>query len=188
MLSPYPAGVVTLILPVIAPARTLALIRVADETVKLVAAAPPKLTALASVKFVPVIVTTVPTGPLVGVKPVTVGAGTTVKVPLLSPYPAGVVTLILPVTAPAGTVSVIWVGELRVKGLPSVPPKLTAVAPLKFVPVTVTTVPTGPLVGVKPVIVGAETRVKLPLLSPYPAGVVTLILPLTAPAGTVAVI
>jgi hypothetical protein len=35
-----------------------------------------------------------------------------------------------------------------------VPLNVTAVAPVKFVPVIVTLVPTGPVVGVKPVIVG----------------------------------
>ena len=46
-------------------------------TVKLLAGVEPKLTAVAPVKPVPVIVTTVPpaTGPEVGLRPETVGAG-----------------------------------------------------------------------------------------------------------------
>src|SRR3989442_1377873 len=55
---------------------------VADVTVK-VAALPLNVTAVAPVKFVPLIVTLVPTPPLVGVKLAIVGAGTTVKVAAL---------------------------------------------------------------------------------------------------------
>ena len=46
---------------------------VADVTVKVVAFTPLNATAVAPVKFVPLIVTLVPTGQLVGVKPVIVG-------------------------------------------------------------------------------------------------------------------
>ena len=51
---------------------------VALTTVKFVAAVVPKSTAVAPVKPVPVIVTNVPpaAGPLVGLRPVTVGAAT----------------------------------------------------------------------------------------------------------------
>ena len=64
--------------------------------------------------------------------------------------------------------------------------KVTAVAPVKFVPLIVTLVPTGPLVGVKLVIVGAGITVKLLVLVVVPPGVVTLSGPVVAPAGTVA--
>jgi hypothetical protein len=64
---------------------------------------------------------------------------------------------------------------------------VTAVAPVKFVPLMVTLVPTGPLAGAKLVIVGgALTTVKLFVLVAVPAGVVTLSGPVVAPAGTVA--
>ena len=63
---------------------------------------------------------------------------------------------------------------------------LTAVAPVKFVPLIVTLVPTGPPVGVKLVIVGGLTTVKLLALVAVPPGVVTLSGPVVAPAGTVA--
>jgi len=57
-------------------------------------------------KFVPVIVTAVPTGPDVTDSFVIFGAGTTVKlIPLLATPPA--VTMTLPVVAPLGTVTVI---------------------------------------------------------------------------------
>jgi hypothetical protein len=149
-LSPNPAGVVTRILPVAAPAGTVAVTCVAEFTVNGVAATPPKLTAVAPVKFVPVIVTTVPAGPLAGVKLATTGSvEETVKFVALSPNPAGVVTRTLPVTAPAGTVAVICVAEFTVMVIAAAPPKLTPVAPVKFVPVIVTTAPAGPLAGVK---------------------------------------
>ena len=44
-------------------------------TVKLMAGAPPKVTAVAPVKLVPLMVTTVPVPPLLGVKEVIVGSG-----------------------------------------------------------------------------------------------------------------
>ena len=71
--------------------------------------------------------------------------------------------------------------------LAPVPLKATAVAPVKFVPLIVTLVPTGPLAGVKLVIVGplAVTVNALALVAVPPA-VVTLIDPVVAPAGTVA--
>ena len=68
------------------------------------------------------------------------------------------------------------------------PPTVTAVAPVKLLPVTVTAAPIPPLVGVKSVIVGAGMTVKLVLLVAVPPGVVTAIGPVVAPAGTVAVI
>ena len=76
-----------------------------DVTVK-VAALPLNATALAPVKFVPLIVTLVPTGPLAGAKLVIVGAlALTVKLVELVAVPPGVVTLTGPVVAPAGTVA-----------------------------------------------------------------------------------
>ena len=58
------------------PAGLVAVICVAELTVKLPAAAPAKCTAVAPVKPVPVIVTDVPpaAGPDVGLRPVTAGA------------------------------------------------------------------------------------------------------------------
>ena len=66
------------------------------------------------------------------------------------------------------------------------PLNATAVAPLKFVPLIVTLVPTGPLVGVKLAIVGAVLTVKLAALVAVPPGVVTLTGPVVAADGTVA--
>jgi hypothetical protein len=110
--------------------------------------------------------------------------GTTVKFIALVPVPPGVVTLILPVTAPTGTVAVIWVAELITK-LARTPPNRTAVAPGKAVPVIVTAVPVLPLVGENEEIVGAGTvTVKFAALVAVPLGVVTVILPVVAPVGT----
>ena len=69
-----PAGVVTRILPVVAPACTEAWISVAETTVKL-EATKLNVTALAPVKLLPVIVTSVATGPLVGLNDAMTGNG-----------------------------------------------------------------------------------------------------------------
>src|SRR5438132_12094604 len=100
------------------------------------------VTDVAPVKVAPVIVTLVPTGPLVGEKLVIVGGGMTVK--LLAPVavPADVVTLIGPVVAPSGTVAVIDVDEFSLQ-LALALLMVTDVTPVKFVPVIVTLVPTG---------------------------------------------
>jgi hypothetical protein len=65
-----------------------------------------------------------------------------------------VVTEIAPEAAPLGTVAVICVALATVKDVAGVPAKLTAVAPVKPVPVSVTVVPTAPEVGAKLVRVG----------------------------------
>ena len=68
-----------------------------------------------------------------------------------------------------------------------VPLKRTAVTPVKLVPLIVTLVPAGPLVGLKFAIVGAlADTVKLLVLVAVPPDVVTLSGPVVAPAGTVA--
>jgi len=66
------------------------------------------------------------------------------------------------------------------------PLKVTAVAPVKPVPLIVTLVPTRPLMGVKLVMAGGGITVKLFALVVVPPGVVTLIGPVVAPTGTVA--
>jgi hypothetical protein len=139
-----PSSVVTTMGPVIAPAGTVAVIVPELLTVN-VAALPPNETAVAPVKFVPVIVTPVPTAPIAGAKEVM--AGVTVKrdVVTIAPLP-GVVTVMGPVVAPAGTVVVIVPEGLTVK-VAATPLNETAVAPVKAVPVIVTPVPTGPKIG-----------------------------------------
>src|SRR6185369_17167539 len=68
------------------------------------------------------------------------------------------------------------------------PLNATCVTPLNLAPVMVTGVPTVPSDGVNPVIVGGYLTVNDPALCPVPAAVVTLMRPVVAPAGTVALI
>ena len=181
-----PTAVVTEMSPVVAPEGTVAVIWVAELIAK-VAPRPLNLTEVVPVKFVPVITTLLPTVPPVGENVVIVGGAVTAKLTALVAVPPGVVTASGPAVAPAGTVVVIWVAELTVK-VALTPLKLTRVAPEKLVPVTTTLAPTGPLVGEKLVIVGAGTTVKLLALVAVPPGVVTVMGPVVAAPGAVAVI
>lgn len=98
--------------------------------------------------------------------------------------PFGVITTIAPLFAPAGTTVWIWLSERTVK-LAAFVRNLTLVAPVKFAPLIVTVVPTGPLAGLKLVITGGlPSTIRLVVLVALPAGVVTVIGPLVAPAGT----
>jgi hypothetical protein len=108
-----------------------------------------------------------------------------VKLLGLNAVPPGVVTLIGPVVAPAGAVACIVVSEVTVK-LAALPLNVTAVAPVKLVPLIVTLVPTRPFVGVKLVMIGAGITMKSFVLDAVPPGVVTLSGPVVAPTGTVA--
>ena len=84
--------------------------------------------------------------------------------------PQGVVTVTLPV-APLPTMAVICVAELMVKLAAGVPPKATAVAPVKLVPVMTTMVPAQPEVGLNEVMVGVKGASSLILttaISPSP--------------------
>ena len=156
VLVPVPPGLVTLILPVVAPTGTVVVRDVAETTVNNVTGVVLNFTPVAPWKLVPVIVTVVPTAPDAGVKLVTVGGGT-VKLAILVPVPLGPMTLILPVAAPTGTEVVIDVAETTVNGFAGTVLNITAVAPVKLVPLMITLVPTEPLVGVKLVIVGDKS-------------------------------
>lgn len=145
-LAAVPDGVVTEILPVVAPEGTVTVIFVEEFTVNVVEV-PLNFTAVAPVKRVPLMVTEAPADPLVGLNDVIVGPVVTVKLAELVAVPAGVVTEIFPVVAPVGTVAVILVEESTVNFAADVPLNFTPVAPVKFVPLIVTEVPTGPLVG-----------------------------------------
>ena len=109
-------------------------------------------------KFVPVIVTTVPANPLAGEKEVMVGAGpqSTMKSTLLVAPSHPTKTLIGPLNAFAGTVVVILVVVLAVTtaGSPLKSTRLSAGLVLKSVPVMVTVAPITSVVGVNEVIVG----------------------------------
>ena len=176
------------------PARS-AEMRVADEVTVKVADTVPSLTEVAPVKPEPLIVTLVPVHPKFGEKLVIFGrslaaAGDGERA-RARPRPAAVRDRDLPGRRAARDGG----GDLhrrvdRVR-VADVPLNLTAVTPVKFVPLTVTLVPTGPLVGVNDVTVGGEppppVTVKLAALVPVPFGVVTEILPVVAPPGTCAV-
>jgi hypothetical protein len=89
---------------------------------------------------------------MVGVNPVMVGAAAYVKAARLA-VPLGVVTDTLPVEPFAGTAD-IEVALITANEAAAVPPKLTAVAPVKLVPVMVTVVPDVAVEGVKEVMEG----------------------------------
>ena len=158
-LVPVPLGVVTEILPVVAPVGTRAVRLVSELKVMLVDAVPLNFTLVTPVKPAPVTETFVPTGPLVGVNEATVGGlppppPVTVKLDALAPVPFGVETPTGPVWAPVGTVAWSSVAESTLNVVAATPPNVTPVAPVKLVPMTSTFVPTGPLVGVNEVTTG----------------------------------
>ena len=154
-----PPGVVTVTSTVPEPAGEVAVMLVALLTVKLAAAVVANLTALAPVKPVPLIATEVlpVVGPEAGLRPVTAGAGMYVywSAALVALVPPGVVTVTSTVPVPAGEVAVMPVALLTVKLAAAVAPKLTALAPVKPVPVIATEVPFGPELGLTPETVGA---------------------------------
>jgi hypothetical protein len=132
---------------------------VAETTENDVAAVPPKDTAVAPVRFVPVIVTVIPDVPDTGLKEVMVGGVEVLNTnPANVPVPPAVVTDTLP-DVPVPTVAVMVVAFTTVNDVAAVPPNETAVAPVKFVPFMVTVAPAAAAVGVKDVIVGAATKV-----------------------------
>jgi hypothetical protein len=118
-------------------------------------------TAVAPRRFEPVIVTGVPTGPEVGLKEAMLGAqspatpGKT-KLAILTPGGATPVVTWMGPVAPAATRAVTWVDETGVKVAAPVPPKSTAVAPVRFVPLIVTQQPVGPDGGEKETTVGEQ--------------------------------
>jgi hypothetical protein len=129
-------------------------------------------------KFAPAIVTDVPTGPLAGVRLVTVGAvavAVTLNVIALLAAPPTVTTT-FPLVAPEGTAAVM-LEEDQFVGVAADPPNVTALVPRvdpKFAPAMVTVVPTAPLDGDRLTIVGpgvvaetvAETSAEYGLIAP----------------------
>src|SRR5437667_645342 len=179
---------VTTTLPVLAPLGTVATMDVALQLVA-VALVPLNVTVLVPCvepKFVPVIVTDVPTAPEVGDSPLMFGVGSTVKLTPLLGTPLTVTTT-LPVLAPLGTVATMDVA-LQLVAVALVPLNVTVLVPCvepKFVPVIVTDVPTAPEVGDSPLMFGVGSTVKLTPLLGTPLTVTTT-LPVLAPLGTVA--
>jgi hypothetical protein len=189
LLVAVPAGVVTLIGPLAAPAGTAVVIFVFEFTEN-TAEVPLNVTSVVSVKFVPRIVTVSPGVPEVGENDLMVGApSVTWNGEVLTPVPFGVVMRMTPVEAPAGTVAVICSSESTVNVVAATSWNFTDVAPVKLSPAIVTMVPIGPLVGENDLITGLGlVTMKSLSLTPVPAGVVTLMGPVRAPVGTVAVI
>jgi hypothetical protein len=151
------AVVVTVILPVVAPAGTVVITSASDTRLK-VADVLLNLTAFTPVKPVPLIVTAVPGEPLDGEKLLIVGLTETTKLLALVAMPSDVVTPILPVVAPSGTVAVRCWSSLTLNVVPTLLKKVTAdtpaIPPVNPVPVTATSVPGCPLVGLNVLIVG----------------------------------
>jgi len=105
------------------------------------------------------------------------------KLVALETDPPFVVTAILPVVAPVGTVAVICMSESTVK-VAEVPLKVTLLACVSPVPEIVTGVPTAPLGGVNEAIVGFT--LKFCALVSVVVPVVTVTGPVRTPEGTVA--
>ena len=115
-------------------------------------------------------VVVLPPTALDGVKPVILG--TTLKIVVLGPTPAGVVTLITPVRAPGGTVAVTVVAVTAVGGTVTGPLNVTLVAPSRLIPATTTDAPTGAAAGATEVMRGTVTTVSVTvasLVSPWPS-------------------
>lgn len=176
---------VTTTLPVVAPDGTSVAIDVALQ-LETVATVPLKVTILVSCdvpKFVPVIVTEVPTAPEAGDKLLIVGPRTVKGTPLDATPLA--VTTTMPVVAPDGATVAIDVA-LQFKTVAAVPLKVTVLVPCdapKFIPVIVTEAPTFPKVGERLVITGVGSTVKATPLDATPPTVTTT-LPVVAPDGT----
>ena len=158
-----PPGVVndTVLAPAV-PTGVVAVTVVELTTLTEVAATPPIMTALAPVRFEPVIVTTVPpaVGPALGLTDTIVGGAKYAKAPVFVTVPNGVVTdtFALP-AAPAG-VTAVSVDELSTwTEVAATPPIVTVAGTKNPEPVMMTVVPpaVGPWLGVTAEIVGGAT-------------------------------
>src|SRR6185369_2009059 len=91
-------------------------------------------------------VTTSPVLPADGLTEAIIGSVVLNVNPSRLPGPIGVVTVIAP-DVPEATTAVITDGDITANEAAGVPPKLTDVAPVKFNPLIVTTVPVLPATG-----------------------------------------
>ena len=172
--------------PLTAPGGMVKVIWVEDVAVGTVMTLPRRTPTTWS-RLVPVTVTGVPTGPVSGATDVIVGGGAIVSEPALVVEPLGVVTVIVPAVAAAGTVKVSVVTDTTEKAA-LVPSTVTAVAPSRLVPVRMIVEPTAAVAGSNPEIVGGPSVTVNPEpLVVLPVAVVTVTAPEVAPAGTVAV-
>ncbi len=147
---------------------------------------PLNFTAVAPRNPVPLITTEVPLTPFVGVK--LVNCGVRLNVPVLTMLPDGATNVIFPVLPVEGTVALIDVEVIIENVVALTPLNNTSVTLVRFAPVILTIVPTGPLVGVNDANDGPALTVKFVELSAVPEDVITLIFPVDAPLGTVVVI
>lgn len=152
-----PPGVVSTTL--IAPTAWAGAVTMTDVlvTVPKVPAVPSKVTLVVPVRFVPVMVTVAPVdGPLDGEIDVIVGIPKYVNVEVSEP-PSVVNTTLTAPAACAGVTTVTEVAPTFVSDVPAVPPNVTLVVPVRFVPVIVNVVDPaiGPPDCEKAVIVGA---------------------------------
>jgi hypothetical protein len=146
------AVLTTLIGPVVAVAGTVAFSWV-EETTVVAAAVPWNLAVELELKPIPLIVTTVPPGPLEGLKPVIARVG--VKFAALEALPALSDTEMLPAAAsPLGTTARSWVVDTKLTAGDLSVPNLTVIPGTNLVPVIVTVLPVIPEEGVKELSVG----------------------------------
>lgn len=182
-----PAGFATTIpAPEGVPRGTVARMLVELTTVNEAAGAPPKLTYVVPLRFVPVIVTSVPSGPEVGVNEVIVGGRKTETVAEEMTLPPAVVNVTLPDVAPVGTLIRIMPADTTLHAVTLVALTFTEVAAPTFDPSIVTSKPTPTEVGATYEIVGATEApptVRDPEETTEPPTVVTVILPLVATLG-----
>jgi hypothetical protein len=146
-----PRSVVTLTFPV-APEPTTAEILVSELTTNEETGMPPKLTAVAPLKFIPFISTVAPVAAVVGENDEISGPAMKIK-PVSVAVPPGVATEIIP-EFPNPTTAEIVLGSVTVNESARVPPKLTKDIPEKFWPVIVTVVPGPAESGLNEVITG----------------------------------
>lgn len=152
-----PPGVVTEILPLL-PEPTTARILVGLTTLKEAATALPKRTAVAPVKLVPLMLTCWPVVAERGEKLLTTGAPIFKKVnPGREAVPAEVVTSTLP-EVPAPTTAARVVAPRTTKEAAGVPPKRTALTPVKLLPVMSTARPWRADVGENPLMSGTPVE------------------------------
>jgi hypothetical protein len=111
--------------------------------------------------------------------------GKTLKSLTLIVVPAALVTDILPVVAPSGTIAFIELAETGMIPVEDTPLNLTSVTLDKLVPLIVTCVPIDPDKGVNDVMVGGLMTIKSVALTPVPSVVVMDIFPVIAVVGTV---
>src|SRR5262249_41696396 len=163
----------------VAVAGTVALTLVAVLLRSELAGEPLKLTPVVAESPVPVIVTVVAATACAGLK--LVSFGSTWKLVALAVDPPAFVTVIGPLMALAGAVTLSWVLLRTVKGAGALTePNVTLVVPANVLPVIVKLVPATPLVWPRVVIVGAIGSLSGLLVPPGPVAVRLLVRALSA--------